>query len=115
MATTLENLTEELDIVWDAVFSRDTPFDGLFVYAMASTGVYCKPSCPSHKPLKKNMSFFAMPELAKPAGFRTCLHCQPDDHTSEDAGLSTVRDVCRMIGKESKAAHPNGVGPKGPS
>jgi AraC family transcriptional regulator of adaptative response/methylated-DNA-[protein]-cysteine methyltransferase len=106
MATTLENSTEELDIGWDAVFSRDSLFDGLFVYAMASTGVYWMPSCPIHKLLKKNMSFFAMPELAKPAGFRTCLHCQPDDHTSEDAGLSTVRDVCRMIGKESKGCIP---------
>jgi len=100
--TTLQNSIEDLDIRWDAVLSRDTSFDGLFVYAVATTGVYYMPSCPSRKPLRKNMSLFAMPELAEAAGFRPCLRCQTDVHPSEDAGLSTVREVSRIIAQEPK-------------
>jgi AraC family transcriptional regulator of adaptative response/methylated-DNA-[protein]-cysteine methyltransferase len=63
---------------WQQVLARDSAADGQFVYAVKSTGVYCKPSCPSRRPERKNVSFFPSPELAEAAGFRACLRCEPD-------------------------------------
>jgi len=62
---------------WQQVLARDAAADGQFVYAVKSTGIYCKPSCPSRRPERKNVSFFPSPELAEAAGFRACLRCEP--------------------------------------
>ncbi len=60
-----------------AVASRDARLDSAFVYAVRSTGIYCRPSCPSRRPRPKQMQFFAIPEAAERAGFRPCLRCRP--------------------------------------
>jgi AraC family transcriptional regulator of adaptative response/methylated-DNA-[protein]-cysteine methyltransferase len=62
---------------WQQVLAHDRSADGQFVYAVKSTGVYCRPSCPSRRPERKNVSFFPSPELAEAAGFRACLRCEP--------------------------------------
>jgi AraC family transcriptional regulator of adaptative response/methylated-DNA-[protein]-cysteine methyltransferase len=62
---------------WQQVLQRDTAADGQFVYAVKSTGVYCRPSCPSRRPERKNVSFFPTNEMAEAAGFRACLRCEP--------------------------------------
>ncbi len=62
---------------WQQVLARDAGADGQFVYAVKSTGIYCKPSCPSRRPERKNVSFFPNPALAEAAGFRACLRCEP--------------------------------------
>ncbi|WP_182278111.1 bifunctional DNA-binding transcriptional regulator/O6-methylguanine-DNA methyltransferase Ada [Granulicella sp. 5B5] len=62
---------------WQQVLARDAAADGQFVYAVKSTGVYCKPSCASRRPERKNVSFFPSPALAEAAGFRACLRCEP--------------------------------------
>jgi AraC family transcriptional regulator of adaptative response/methylated-DNA-[protein]-cysteine methyltransferase len=62
---------------WQQVLARDTSADGQFVYAVKSTGIYCRPSCPSRRPERKNVSFFPTPALAEAAGFRACLRCEP--------------------------------------
>ena len=62
---------------WQQVLMRDTTADGQFVYAVKSTGIYCKPSCASRKPERKNVSFFPTNEQAEAAGFRACLRCEP--------------------------------------
>jgi AraC family transcriptional regulator of adaptative response/methylated-DNA-[protein]-cysteine methyltransferase len=62
---------------WQQVLARDASADGQFVYAVKSTGIYCKPSCPSRRPERKNVSFFPSPALAEAAGFRACLRCEP--------------------------------------
>ena len=62
---------------WQQVLARDASADGQFVYAVKSTGVYCRPSCPSRRPERKNVSFFPTPALAEAAGFRACLRCEP--------------------------------------
>ena len=62
---------------WQQVLARDAQADGQFVYAVKSTGVYCKPSCPSRRPERKNVSFFTTPAAAEAAGFRACLRCEP--------------------------------------
>jgi AraC family transcriptional regulator of adaptative response/methylated-DNA-[protein]-cysteine methyltransferase len=62
---------------WQQVLGRDAAADGQFVYAVKSTGVYCRPSCPSRRPERKNVSFFPSNEMAEAAGFRACLRCEP--------------------------------------
>jgi AraC family transcriptional regulator of adaptative response/methylated-DNA-[protein]-cysteine methyltransferase len=66
---------------WAAVSARDRGRDGDFVYAVATTGVYCRPSCPSRRALRKNVAFFAGPDEAEAAGYRACLRCHPRDAT----------------------------------
>src|SRR5271167_4103857 len=62
---------------WNAVVARDSGRDGEFVFAVASTGVYCRPSCPARRPRRENVKFFPRPEQAEKAGFRACLRCRP--------------------------------------
>jgi AraC family transcriptional regulator of adaptative response/methylated-DNA-[protein]-cysteine methyltransferase len=62
---------------WQQVLARDPSADGQFVYAVKSTGIYCRPSCPSRRPERKNVTFFPTPALAEAAGFRACLRCEP--------------------------------------
>jgi AraC family transcriptional regulator of adaptative response/methylated-DNA-[protein]-cysteine methyltransferase len=62
---------------WQQVLARDTSADGQFVYAVKSTGIYCRPGCPSRRPERKNVGFYPTPTLAEAAGFRPCLRCEP--------------------------------------
>ena len=82
---------------WQAVAGRDARFDGDFVFAVASTGIYCRPSCPSRRPRRRNVSFYGVPEAAEHAGYRACLRCRPRDAATRDARIEAVRSVCRYI------------------
>jgi AraC family transcriptional regulator of adaptative response/methylated-DNA-[protein]-cysteine methyltransferase len=62
---------------WAAVLAREGHYDGRFVYAVTSTGVYCRPSCPSRRPVRRNVAFFRDPAGAEAAGYRACLRCHP--------------------------------------
>jgi AraC family transcriptional regulator of adaptative response/methylated-DNA-[protein]-cysteine methyltransferase len=62
---------------WTAVLARDGQQDGRFVYAVTTTGVYCRPSCPSRRPRREHVAFFADIDGAERAGYRACLRCQP--------------------------------------
>src|SRR6267142_1827644 len=62
---------------WDAVVGRDAAHDGEFVFAVSSTGVFCRPSCPARRPRRENVQFFLKPEQAEQAGYRACLRCRP--------------------------------------
>lgn len=62
---------------WNAIATRDRQADGTFVYAVQTTGIYCRPSCPSRQPLRQNVRFFADAAAAEAAGFRACKRCQP--------------------------------------
>lgn len=68
--------TEE---AWAAFSSRDRMFDGKFVGAVKTTGIYCKPSCAARHPLRQNIDFYADGAAARAAGFRACLRCKPDE------------------------------------
>src|SRR5436305_14517249 len=65
------------DSRWQAVLGRDGASDGKFVFAVSSTGVYCRPSCPSKRPRRENATFFPRPQEAETAGFLACLRCRP--------------------------------------
>jgi len=64
---------------WNAVVDHDRDADGLFVYAVRSTGIYCRPSCPSRRPRRDRVAFFETGDAARRAGFRACLRCHPDE------------------------------------
>ena len=79
-----------------AVVAHDASMDGAFVYAVRSTGIYCRPSCPSRRPHPGQILLFVQPEAAERAGFRACRRCRPRDaRRSPQAEL--VRRVCREI------------------
>jgi AraC family transcriptional regulator of adaptative response/methylated-DNA-[protein]-cysteine methyltransferase len=80
---------------WHAVLERDRAEDGHFVYAVATTGVYCRPSCASRRPRRENVRFFGGPVAAEQAGFRACLRCRPQAAT--DARSANIRAICRYI------------------
>ncbi len=63
---------------WQQVLERDAKADGQFVYAVKSTKIYCKPSCASRRPTRKQVSFFPTPGLAEAAGYRACKRCEPE-------------------------------------
>src|SRR5215218_2098842 len=72
-----ETPTTLADDRWQAVVNRDRGRDGEFVFAVSTTGVYCRPSCPARRPRPENVSFFADPVAAERAGFRACRRCRP--------------------------------------
>ena len=63
---------------WQQVLARDERADGQFFYAVKTTKVFCKPSCPSRRPERKNVSFYPTAEMARAAGYRACLRCEPE-------------------------------------
>src|SRR5947209_17715432 len=87
----------EPEVYWEAVSARDARFDGLFVYAVRSTGVYCKPSCPSRRPRREQVSFFASCEEAEAGGFRACKRCLPREAPASDPSAGMVLRVCGLI------------------
>ena len=87
---------------WRIVLARDRRYDGAFVYAVHSTGIYCRPSCPSRRPRRGQVAFFPVPEAAELAGFRACRRCRPGEAAGPDPGVPLVRTVCRLID-----AHPD--------
>ena len=82
---------------WRAARARDARWDGSFVFAVRSTGIYCRPSCPARRPARKQVIFFALPEAAEQAGFRPCRRCQPREAPARNPSLELVRRVCRVI------------------
>ncbi len=84
------------DHCWDAVVARDPARDGEFVFAVSTTGVYCRPSCPARRPRRKNVTFYSRPEQAETAGFRACLRCRPRA-LSGNPQSDLAKEVCRYI------------------
>jgi AraC family transcriptional regulator of adaptative response/methylated-DNA-[protein]-cysteine methyltransferase len=82
---------------WDAVAGRDRAMDGVFFYAVRTTGVYCRPSCPSRRPKPENVVFFRTRTGAERAGFRPCKRCRPEREIGTDTNSEIVEKVCRYI------------------
>jgi AraC family transcriptional regulator, regulatory protein of adaptative response / methylated-DNA-[protein]-cysteine methyltransferase len=80
---------------WSAVVARDAARDGEFVFAVSSTGVYCRPSCAARRPRRENVHFFARPEQAEQAGYRACLRCRPKSFGNAES--DGVKAICRFI------------------
>jgi len=82
---------------WRAVATRDSAFDGRFVFAVRSTGIFCRPSCPARRPKPRNVSFFPSPADALRQGFRPCSRCLGRDVSLDSAQRSLVYRLCRGI------------------
>ena len=82
------------EIRWRAVLDRDSTADGSFVYGVQSTGIYCRPSCPSRRPRRERVQFFESGSDALRAGFRACRRCRPDDQRAADPWIDKVRRAC---------------------
>ncbi|ODS00034.1 6-O-methylguanine DNA methyltransferase [Methyloceanibacter methanicus] len=91
---TPERLDE--DRAWRAVMARDSRFDGRVYYAVRTTGIYCRPSCPARKPDREHVSFHASPEAAERAGFRPCKRCAPSGVVP--AWAERIERACRLMG-----------------
>ena len=85
------------DTCLDAVRRRDAQYDGRFYYAVATTGVYCNPSCAARPALRHNMAFHASREAAEQAGYRPCKRCRPDLPPRAEREAATVAAACRFI------------------
>lgn len=82
---------------WEAVLGRDVRFDGLFYYAVETTGIYCRPSCPARRPRRNHVSFFGSPAAAEDAGFRPCKRCTPDGVSPDLSRATRISKACRLI------------------
>jgi len=94
---------------WQAVMARDRRFDGAFVYAVRSTGIYCRPSCASRRPRRPQVTFFPIPEAAEREGFRACRRCHPADANAGDPAVTLVREACRAL---DAGERPTGAPPR---
>jgi AraC family transcriptional regulator of adaptative response/methylated-DNA-[protein]-cysteine methyltransferase len=86
--------------LWNAVLNRDTSATGEFFYAVKTTGVYCRPTCASRRPLRKNVEFFATTAAAREQGYRACKRCRPDDvagNRSTNPINAVVHELARQI------------------
>jgi AraC family transcriptional regulator, regulatory protein of adaptative response / methylated-DNA-[protein]-cysteine methyltransferase len=96
MPNTIEEMTRGNDNSrWQAVINRDSSQDGKFVFAVSSTGVYCRPSCPARRPRRENVAFFKHPDDAEKGGYRACLRCRPRAAGSGQSEM--VKAICRYI------------------
>ena len=82
---------------WEAVLHHDARMDGFFYYAVQSSGVYCRPSCPSRRPRRENVRFFRDRGEAERAGFRACLRCKPASPGAANPQAELARRACRYI------------------
>src|SRR5664279_1872364 len=96
---------------WQQVMARDARQDGRFVFAVRTTGIYCRPSCPSRRPRRDSVEFFSDPKLAERAGYRACLRCKPTEISAhaqfvmrarqlldEAEGVLTLAELSKRVG-----------------
>ena len=88
--------TPDPETAWTAVLERDARFDGRFVYAVDSTGIYCRPTCPSRRPRRANVRFFSAPQEAEGEGYRPCRRCRPRQGEASSRS-EAVRQACAYL------------------
>ena len=76
---------------WAAFAARDRTADGSFVVSVATTGIYCRPSCPARRPRREHAGFYSSPPEAEAAGFRACLRCRPNETARDAAAVAAAR------------------------
>lgn len=98
---------ESLDpeTMWKAVVNCDPRFDGLFYYGVKTTAIFCRPSCRSKTPLRKNVTFFPDTAEALSRGYRPCKRCRPDLQPPYDPGNEVIQQVTALFREEYTAPH----------
>ncbi|MDE3156386.1 MAG: bifunctional DNA-binding transcriptional regulator/O6-methylguanine-DNA methyltransferase Ada [Acidobacteriota bacterium] len=84
---------------WQAVLARDARADGTFVYAVRSTGIYCRPTCASRRPRQDQVAFFDDGRAAERAGFRACRRCRPMEQAAGDPWMARVQQACDLLAR----------------
>src|SRR6266550_2022011 len=79
-------------VAWESVLHRDPTADDRFLYGVTTTGIYCRPSCPSRRPKRDNVAFFSSAEAAERAGFRACQRCRPNHAKTANRAVESARD-----------------------
>jgi len=94
MKTTVrtEDLPMNEALAWESVLQRDASADDRFLYAVTTTGIYCRPSCPSRRPKRDNVAFFSSAAAAEDAGFRACQRCRPNRDKAPHRGVERARE-----------------------
>ena len=88
---------------WSAVVGRDAAADGRFVYAVVTTGIYCRPSCPTPTPLRRNVRFFSDTAAAEAAGFCACKRCRPTLASPLAWHVAAVGKACAILSASERA------------
>lgn len=86
---------------WAALLARDRALDGRVYYSVRTTGVYCRPSCPSRRPRPEHVQFYASTAEAEQAGFRPCRRCRPELPSAVEPHLASMVKICRLIEESS--------------
>lgn len=89
------------DARWQAVVDRDEQADGQFVFAVLTTGIFCRPSCRSRHALRCNVRFYDNVDAAAAAGFRPCKRCQPDKAYPQQQRIDKIARACRLLEQEA--------------
>ncbi|WDF71260.1 bifunctional DNA-binding transcriptional regulator/O6-methylguanine-DNA methyltransferase Ada [Novosphingobium sp. KACC 22771] len=82
--------SDQTEVFWENVVGRDKEADGRFVFAVSTTGIYCRPSCPARRPSRDHVRFFADGDAARADGFRPCLRCRPDEAGRDGAAVEAA-------------------------
>lgn len=90
---------------WRATRARDPRADGIFFLAVRSTRIYCRPSCPARRPLRRNVTFFRTREEAERQGYRPCLRCRPNEISGPVALVQRAADLLAQSTEESLTLH----------
>ncbi|NDO79548.1 bifunctional transcriptional regulator/O6-methylguanine-DNA methyltransferase [Citrobacter sp. NCU1] len=86
---------------WQSVMDRDPAADGQFVFAVTTTGIFCRPSCRAKHALRKNVRFFVDARDALTAGFRPCKRCQPDKENAHQQRLDKITRACHLLEQDT--------------
>ena len=99
MEDTIKRLETGFDLekYWRAIQDRDVRLEGEFVYGVRSTGIYCRPGCPSRRPRQDQVVYFTSSDDAEVAGYRACKRCQPQSALGADAQVEIVQRACYLI------------------
>jgi AraC family transcriptional regulator, regulatory protein of adaptative response / methylated-DNA-[protein]-cysteine methyltransferase len=87
-----EDLPMNETMAWESVLQRDASADDRFLYAVTTTGIYCRPSCPSRRPKRDNVAFFSSAAAAEDAGFRACQRCRPNRAKAPHRAIERARE-----------------------
>ncbi len=85
------------DARWDGVLRKDASLDGQYLFAVKTTGIYCRPSCSSRTPKRVNVEFYTSAQAARTDGYRACLRCAPDGLSKRQLQTQAILQVCRSI------------------
>ncbi len=106
-ATMQTPIAFDSEAAWQQVLARDASADGHFVYGVQSTGIYCRPGCPSRRPARNNVRFFATCEEAEAAGLRACLRCEPTRRSAQmDPHAEAVTRAAQMLREQAGESIP---------